>query len=230
MDIAGWKATSNRLNTMPGLSLICGNVKLCLSINPWKSSSSPVHATPTKLTAPANFFAAASTEGASRLQAIQVGAQNQNSVGLPANVAASSSPPPTSGAVNCSAAGAATTSPGAATTSPAAAVSAGAGPAAATSIAGTSDARDVSAAGLGVAAVPSLVDPPPHAAISRLLAASAGRNREPLIELTVVVIGSRPTAPGGRVSRRFRSQVLFPGRSFGQQFRTAVPDSSSGQQ
>jgi len=228
MDIAGWKATSNRLNTMPGLSLICGNVKLCLSINPWKSSSSPVHATPTKLTAPANFFAAASTEGASRLQALQVGAQNQNSVGLPANVAVSSSPPPTSGAVNCSAAGAATTSP-------AAAVSAGAGPAAATSIAatsiaGTSDARDVSAAGLGVAAVPSLVDPPPHAAISRLLAASAGRNREPLIELTVVVIGSRPTAPGGRVSRRFRSQVLFPGRSFGQQFWTAVPDSSSGQQ
>ena len=169
IDIAGWKATSNRSNTMPALSLICGNVKLCLSMNLWKSLSSPVHATPTKLTSPANFFAAASTEGASRLQLLQVGAQNQNSVGLPAKVAASMSPPPTSGAVNCNEAGAVTTSPA------------------------TSSARAVSPAGTSVAgsafaAVPSSVDPLLHAAISRLPTASATRNREPLISLTVIVI------------------------------------------
>jgi hypothetical protein len=74
-------------------------------MNPWKSSSLPVHATPTKLTDPANFWAASSTEGASRLQVLQVGAQNQNAVGLPAAVAPSNVPPPTSGAVNCSASG-----------------------------------------------------------------------------------------------------------------------------
>lgn len=38
---------------------------------------------------------------------LQFGAQNQNTVGLSASVVASSSPPPTSGAVNCSASGAA---------------------------------------------------------------------------------------------------------------------------
>jgi hypothetical protein len=173
-------------------------------MNPWKSSSSPVQATPTKLTAPANFFAAASTEGASRLQVLQVGAQNQNSVGLPANVAASSSPPPTSGAVNCRAAGAATTS-SAGGVSPAAG-SAAAGSATGTSVTGTP------VAGSAVDAVPSLVDPPLHAVISRLPAASAGRNREPLICLTVVVIRLTPPAPGGRVSRRFRCQVPLPDR------------------
>lgn len=204
---------SNRLNTTPGLSLTCGNVKLCLSMNPWKSSSSPVHATPTKLTSPANFFAAASTEGASRLQVLQVGAQNQNNVGLPAKVAASSSPPPTSGAVNCSEAGAARTSP-AGVVSPAAGSVTGTS-VVATSVTGTSAAATsvagiVAAAGPGVAAVPSSVGPPVHAAMSRLPAASAGRNREPLICLTVAVISARPTSPGDRISRRFRCQVPLP--------------------
>lgn len=150
-------------------------------MNPWKSLSSPVHATPTKLTSPANFFAAASTEGASRLHVLQVGAQNQNSVGLPANVAASSSPPPTSGAVNCSEAGAAAISAAGVASSAATSLSG-------TSLSGTSGAEGASAAGPDVAAVPPPVDPPPHAASSKLPAASAGRNREALTQLTVVVI------------------------------------------
>ena len=60
-----------------------------------------------KLAESPNLFAASSTEGASRLQTDQVGAQNQNTVGLSANPAARSiSPPPTNGAVNCNASGA----------------------------------------------------------------------------------------------------------------------------
>jgi len=39
------------------------------------------------------------------LQMLQVGAQNQNTVGLPTAAAPSKVPPPTSGAVNCSASG-----------------------------------------------------------------------------------------------------------------------------
>jgi hypothetical protein len=74
-------------------------------MKPWKSSSLPVQATPTKLTVSANLWAASSTEGASRLQVLQVGAQNQNAVGLPATDAPSNVPPPTSGAVNSSASG-----------------------------------------------------------------------------------------------------------------------------
>jgi hypothetical protein len=155
---------------MPALSLICGNVRLCLSMNPWKSLSSPVHATPTKLTSPANFFAAASTEGASRLQLLQVGAQNQNSVGLPANVAASISPPPTSGAVNCSEAGAVATS---SATSPAGAVSA----------AGTSVDGDVSMA--SPLSDDLSDDPPPHALSNKMPAAMAERRPEARIRATV---------------------------------------------
>ena len=47
------------------------------------------------VTLPANFFATASTEGASALHVLHVGAQNQNAVGLPANSAPSIAPPPT---------------------------------------------------------------------------------------------------------------------------------------
>lgn len=68
-------------------------------MKPWKAASSPVQATPTKSTLPAHFCAAPSTEGASRLQTLQVGAQNQNAVGLPTARAPSNSPPPTNGAV-----------------------------------------------------------------------------------------------------------------------------------
>jgi hypothetical protein len=50
----------------------------------WKSASLPVHATPTKSTSPANSWATSSTEEASRLQIVQNGAQNQNTVGVPA--------------------------------------------------------------------------------------------------------------------------------------------------
>ena len=62
-------------------------------------------ATPTNATSPAHRCAASSTEGASRLQVVQYGAQNHKTTGLPANVDTSISPPPTSGARNRSASG-----------------------------------------------------------------------------------------------------------------------------
>jgi hypothetical protein len=71
------------------------NVSLCFFTKPWNDLSSPCHATPTTVTLPANFFATASTEGASALHVPQVGAQNQNAVGFPANSAPSTAPPPT---------------------------------------------------------------------------------------------------------------------------------------
>ena len=45
--IAGWYGTSNRANTSPSLSLICGKVRPCLSMNAWNERSSPCHAAPT---------------------------------------------------------------------------------------------------------------------------------------------------------------------------------------
>lgn len=51
-------------------------------MKPWNESSLPVHATPTKLVLSWNFWETFSTEEASRLQMLQVGAQNQNTVGL----------------------------------------------------------------------------------------------------------------------------------------------------
>ena len=98
---AGWATTPKRAKTIPGSSLICGNDNVYLSTNPWNEASSPVHATPTKSTLPAHCCAAASTEGASALQTLQVGAQNQNAVERPARSAPLNSPPPTRGAVNC---------------------------------------------------------------------------------------------------------------------------------
>ena len=169
MANAGWNATSKRLKTMPGSSLICGNVSPCLSMKPWNESSSPVHATPTKLTESPNFAAASSTEGASRLHVLQVGAQNQNTVGLPANVLASSSPPPTSGALNWRAAGAA-----ARAASPSAASLAGA-PAV------DSPAASVAAGTASLSVAESVADPPLQAANSRLPAAKAPSARVDLI-------------------------------------------------
>ena len=46
-------------------------------MKPWNDASSPVQATPTKSTRPAHCFAAASTEGASALQIVQVGARSE---------------------------------------------------------------------------------------------------------------------------------------------------------
>ena len=74
-------------------------------MNPWNDASSPVHATPTKSTWPTHCSAAASTEGASALHTLQVGAQNQNAVARPARSAPLNSPPPTRGAVNCNSSG-----------------------------------------------------------------------------------------------------------------------------
>ena len=102
---AGWLGTEKCANTLPGSSLICGKVNPYLSIKRWNDVSSPVQATPTNSTLPAHFWRAASTEGASRLQMLQVGAQNQNATGRPATDAPSNWPPPTSGAVNCNTAG-----------------------------------------------------------------------------------------------------------------------------
>jgi hypothetical protein len=74
---------------------------------------SPDHATPITVTLPANFFATASTEGASALHVLQVGAQNQNATGLPTRSAPLSVPPATFGAENFSTAGTATAGAGA---------------------------------------------------------------------------------------------------------------------
>ena len=56
-------------------------------------------------TEPAQRLRAASTEAASRLQMLQVGAQNQNTTGRPASSDPSNSPPPTNGARKFNAAG-----------------------------------------------------------------------------------------------------------------------------
>lgn len=74
-------------------------------MKPWNDSSLPYHATPTNEALPAHRCAASSTEGASRLQVPQPGAQNQKTTGAPATEAPSNVPPPTSGAVNCNEAG-----------------------------------------------------------------------------------------------------------------------------
>jgi len=54
-----------------------------------------------KSTLPAHRVLAASTEGASWLQVVQVGAQNHRATVCPRNWVKSTVPPPTSGAVNC---------------------------------------------------------------------------------------------------------------------------------
>ncbi len=69
-------------------------------MNRSKSPRSPAHATPTNVALPDHSLAAASTEVASALHVAQNGDQNQNTAVSPASVDASSSPPPTSGAVN----------------------------------------------------------------------------------------------------------------------------------
>jgi hypothetical protein len=68
-------------------------------------ASSPFHATPMTSILPAHFLLVASTEGASALHVLQVGAQNQNATGLPANDAASMLDPPTSAELNASSGG-----------------------------------------------------------------------------------------------------------------------------
>ena len=74
-------------------------------MNPWNDSSLPDQATPMNVALPAHRCAASSTEGASRLQVPQPGAQNQNTTGAPATEAPSKVPPPTRGALNCNEAG-----------------------------------------------------------------------------------------------------------------------------
>ena len=69
-------------------------------MNAWNEASSPDQATPAKVTFSLQRWYASSTEGASRLHVLQVGAQNQNAIGLSTNVAEPKSPPPTSGALN----------------------------------------------------------------------------------------------------------------------------------
>jgi hypothetical protein len=56
----------------------------CLSMKPWNARSSPNQAAPTNATFPAHRMLAASTEAASRLQVLQVGAQNHTARGAPA--------------------------------------------------------------------------------------------------------------------------------------------------
>lgn len=58
-------------------------------VRPWRATKarydevSPDHVTPTTSTLPASFWETRSTEGASALQLLQVGAQNQNATGRP---------------------------------------------------------------------------------------------------------------------------------------------------
>lgn len=85
ITIAGWAGTPNREKTAPGLSLTCGKVSEYLSTKPRNELSSPYHATPTNWTLPAHFLFASSTEGASWLHVLQVGAQNHSATGLPAS-------------------------------------------------------------------------------------------------------------------------------------------------
>jgi hypothetical protein len=54
---------------------------------------------------PSNFFASSSTEGASALHVLQVGAQNQKAAFLPTRLEPSNVPPPTSGLENASVGG-----------------------------------------------------------------------------------------------------------------------------
>ena len=81
---AGWAGTPNRLKMAPGLSLSCGKDNAYLSTKPWNEAWSPYQATPMNWTLPAHFLLAASTEGASWLQVVQVGAQNHNARVVPA--------------------------------------------------------------------------------------------------------------------------------------------------
>ena len=212
---------------MPGSSLIWGNVRPCLSMNPWNVSSSPVQATPTKLTVSPNFFAASSTEGASRLHVLQLGAQNQNTVGLPASDATSSSPPPTRGALNCNEAGttrgaasagaaAGSAADGSAATGAAAAESAGAASSTAAVSASGASAADVSASGSasattsGSATTGSAVsdavsdaEPPPHAAISSVPTSIVGISRAGVTVMTLAANLSVWACGVARFRRRF---------------------------
>ncbi len=146
-------------------------------------ASSPCHATPTKSTLPAHRFVASSTEGASLLQMLQPGAQNQTANGWPAYAAKSNSPPPINGALICSSGGTTTgatltTGAGVGVVSPTAAAVVGA---VAASVAGAGDAVAAGAGGLvacGSAALPveELVEPPHAAAPTpRMTARSAVR-------------------------------------------------------
>jgi hypothetical protein len=85
-----------------------GNVSLYLSMKLWNDFSVPDHATPMMVILSANFFASSSTEGASALHVLQVGAQNQKAAFLPTRLEPSNVPPPTSGLANASDGGIAT--------------------------------------------------------------------------------------------------------------------------
>ena len=105
MTKAGCTGTSKRRYTSPESSLTVGKVNSYLSMKPWKVASSPAQATPMNSTDPAHRLRAASTEAASRLQMLQVGAQNQNTTGRPANSDPTNSPPPTNRARKSNAVG-----------------------------------------------------------------------------------------------------------------------------
>ena len=68
--------TSRAESTLSSLS----DVVLCL---PDAREACPIGMAPTTSTLPAQSLLASSTEGASRLQVLQVGAQNQNATGAP---------------------------------------------------------------------------------------------------------------------------------------------------
>lgn len=177
---AGWVGTSNWANTSPESSLICGNDRSYLSMNPWNWSSVPLQATPTNSACPAHLCAASSTEGASRLQVLHHGAQNHSSTGRPARSPSSISPPPISGAENWRAAGASLDP-----------------------LVGAFEASDVTAAGSGASVAGVASGSPPPQATSNV-AASTGRARR---NTEVTVAGCRRIAgsPAAVFRERFRS-------------------------
>jgi hypothetical protein len=97
---AGWVGIAKCSYRAPSLSASCGNVSWWRSTKPRNDVSSPAQATPYVATLPLQRWATSSTELASALQIVQVGAQNHNITARPASDAPSSWPPPRIVAVN----------------------------------------------------------------------------------------------------------------------------------
>ena len=143
------------------------------------------------------------------MQVLQVGAQNQNTVGFPAAVAPSNEPPPTSGAVNCSAAG---TAAGASSTGP------GSASASAVVVAAASGA----AVGSVVAGEPAVVG---AGAWSGVSAVTASSERSEVVHAAAATARVRAAmASRCRGIERFTAGRVPTGLARGSRFRTGFAD------
>lgn len=84
---AGCEGISYSPKISAAVSSRLSKVKEWRSMNSRYEASVPFQATPTMRTFPLNFLLTSSTEGASRLQVVQPGAQNQKATGLSASAA-----------------------------------------------------------------------------------------------------------------------------------------------